>query len=119
MRLNVQAVVLSALADAFPDILVRGTVPKDRPNPFICARREGGARRSDGHTDSAGIGVDCWAATEAEAAAIASRMSDVMMSLEYAPGIASVTEEAFRSDPDPADASPRWYGSYTLITYRI
>lgn len=118
MRLNTQAVVRAALAGALTDATVRVTVPNPRPDKFVLVRREGG-RRLDLHRDNVGIGVDCWADTEANAAELASRMSDAMFALEHVDGIASVTEESFRSDPDPVDASPRWYGSYTLITYRI
>lgn len=117
MRMNVQAVVRAYLADALPDASVRVVVPNPRPERFVLVRREGGAR-IDRHRDNAGIGVDCWAKTEAEAADLASRMSDAMSALEYSDGIASVEEEAFRSDPDPVDSSPRWYGSYTLTTYQ-
>lgn len=117
MRLNAQAAVRAHLSKALPDAKVGVTVPRPRPEAFVLVRREGGARL-DAHRDSAGIGVECWHSTEAEAADLASRMSDAMLALEREPGFASASEEAFYSDPDPEDASPRWYGSYTLITYQ-
>ena len=61
--------------------------------------------------------MTCWERTEAYA--LAERVEGDVYSLEREPGVASVAEEALRSDPDPEDASPRWYGSYTLITYEI
>ena len=118
MRLNAQAVARAFLAKALPDAKVGVTVPKPRPSLFVLVRREGGSML-DAYRDSVGIGVECWAPTEAEAANLAARMSHAMLALERQPGVASVVEEAFYSDPDPEDSNPRWYGSYTLITYEI
>lgn len=116
MRFGSQAFVRAFLASVLTDATVRTSVPNPRPEQFVLVTREGGGKL-DRYRDGPGIGVTCWAATEAKAANLASRMSDAMFSLEYQNGIASVDEEAFYSDPDPTDKNPRWYGSYTLITY--
>lgn len=118
MRLNSQAVVRDALAKALTDATVGVTVPRPRPKHFVLVRREGGSMQ-DAYRDKPGIGIFCWAPTEAGAANLASRVSQIMFSLEYTPGIASVVEEVFTSASDTEDSSPRWYGSYTLITYEI
>lgn len=117
MRFNAQASARAYLARELPDAKVGVTVPRPRPDAFVLVRREGGSML-DPYRDSAGIGVECWAPTEAKAFDLASRMSRAMLAMEREPGVAFVEEEAFYSDPDPEDASPRWYGSYTLITYQ-
>lgn len=116
MRYDAQGNVRAHLAAALPDATVRTRVPNPRPERFVLVRREGGGRL-DAHRDGPGIGVECWAPTEAEAYGLASRASDAMLALQYGPGVAAVEEEALYSDPDPEDGSPRWYGSYTLITF--
>lgn len=116
MRLNAQAAARACLARALPDAQVGAEVPGPRPERFVLVRREGGSR-IDAYRDAPGIGVTCWASTEAEACALAERASRAMLAMELERGVASVEEESLRSDPDPEDGSPRWYGSYTLITY--
>lgn len=117
MRLNAQALVRSALADALPDATVRVSVPNPRPPSFVLVRREGGSM-ADAYRDMPGIGVFCWAETEAKACDLASRASIAMLALEHVRGVARVDEEILLSSPDPEDKSPRWYGSYTLTTYQ-
>ena len=118
MRLNAQAVVRAHLAAELPEAEVGVKVPNPRPPAFVLVRREGGSMK-DAYRDGPGIGVTCWERTEAKAYALADRASRALFSLEREPGVASVAEEALRSDPDPEDGSPRWYGSYTLTTYEI
>lgn len=116
-RLNVQAEVRRMLESALPDVEVRVSVPDPRPPKLVVVRREGGAMENR-LVDRAGVGVDMWAPTEAEAAELAERVSDSMLSLGFADGFALVREEAMRSDPDMVAKSPRWYASYTLWTYK-
>lgn len=116
MRLNVQGDVRRRLAAALAPVTVRVSVPDPRPPTLVVVTREGGRRLND-LQDRAGIGVLCWAPTEAEAARLADRASDALRALPFAGGYDLVTEEALRSDPDPDAGTPRWYGSYTITTH--
>lgn len=115
-RMNVQARVRSALAAALPGVEVRVSVPDPRPEALVVVRREGG-RRENGLVDRAGVGVDVWARTEADASELAMRVSDAMLGLSFADGFARVEEESLRSDYDAFASSPRWYGSYTVWNF--
>lgn len=115
-RMNVQARVRSALAAALPGVEVRVSVPDPRPPTLVVVRREGG-RRENGLVDRAGVGVDVWARTEADASELAMRVSDAMLGLSFADGFARVEEESLRSDYDAFASSPRWYGSYTVLNF--
>lgn len=117
-RMDVQGEVRRRLADALPGVEVRTSVPAERPATLVVVRREGGARR-DALIDRPGVGIDCWAPTEAEAYALCSRVSDAMASLPFSAGFARVDEETMRSDYDVAAKSPRWYASYTLQTFEV
>lgn len=116
MRLNVQADVRRRLAEALAPVEVHTTVPAKRPPTLVVVTREGG-HRLNRLLDRAGMGVLCWAPTEAEAATLADRASDAMRSLPFAGGYDLVEEETLRSDPDPDTKGPRWYGSYTITTH--
>jgi len=115
-RMEVQAAVRAALAEALPGTEVRASVPDPRPAELVVVRREGGAQR-DPLVDSPGVGVECWAPTEAGAAALAMRASAAILSLPFSAGFADVREEACRSDYDALRRSPRWYMSYTMKTF--
>lgn len=115
MRIEAQAFVRTYLAGKLTAD-VRATVPNPRPSPFVYVKREGGGRL-DRHRDRPGIGIFCWAETEAKAASLAMEVSEAMQGLELEKGVAKVTEEIIYSAPDPEDKTPRWYGSYTLTTY--
>lgn len=114
-RLDVQA-DLRARLEAALGVEVMTHVPAPRPATLVVVRREGGARRNR-LIDAPGVGIDCWAPTEAEAASLADRASDVMASLEFADGYDVVREETVRSHPDVLTGSPRWYLSYSLATH--
>lgn len=116
MRLNVQADVRERLEKALAPIPVKVNVPENRPPTLVVVFREGG-RRLNSLQDRAGIGVNCWAPTEAEASELADRISDVILHLPFEAGYDLVREESLRSDPDPNAKVPRWYGSYTITTH--
>lgn len=116
-RMDAQAEVRRRLAAALPDVEVRVTVPDPRPARLVVVRREGGPLENR-LIDRPGIGVQCWAPTEAEASALAARVSDAMLSLPFSAGFATVEETVMRSDPDMRSGSPRWYASYTLRTFK-
>lgn len=101
------------------DVPVASSRPNPSPELAITVRREGGGAL-DSHRDAPGIGVYIWAPTEAKAAALAKRISREMLRLPGSKhGVAKTVEEALYSAPDPESKEPRWYGSYTLITYQI
>ena len=114
--LNVQADIRSRLAAALSPVEVRASVPADRPPSLVVVTREGGGR-DNALIDSPGVGVYCWAPTEAEAAELSDRAAEVVESLPFSAGYARVEKESHRSDADPDTKSPRWYLSYTLKTF--
>lgn len=116
-RPNVQADVRSRLQDALTGATVRVSVPDPMPLPLVVVRREGGAM-ADVLNDRAGIGVDVWARTEAEAADLAMRASAAVMALPLAAGYSRKAEETLRSDYDTDRDLPHWYGSYTINCYK-
>lgn len=116
-RMDAQAEVRRLLAAALPDVEVRATVPDPRPATLVVVRREGGPLENR-LIDRPGIGVQSWAPTEAEASALAMRVSEAMLSLPFEAGFARVDEDVMRSDPDMRSGSPRWYASYTLRTFK-
>jgi hypothetical protein len=113
----VQADVRERLADALTGVEVRVSVPDPMPLPFVLVRREGGAR-ADVLNDRAGIGVDVWAETEAEASSLAMRVSDEIMALPLSAGYSHTAEEVLKSEYDPDRNAPHWYGSYTINCYK-
>lgn len=116
-RLNVQADVRSRLEGALQGATVRVSVPDPVPLPLVVVRREGG-RMADQLNDHAGIGVDVWARTEAEAADLAMAASEAILTLPLADGYSRKYEETLRSDYDTDRDLPHWYGSYTINCYR-
>ena len=113
MSLNAQAAVRGYLARAL-GVPVCVSVPNPRPEKCVTVRREGGHIQGDKPRDKPGIGV--YAATEAQAADLASEVSALMLEAHRLDGVADVQEEAFYSSPDLESDTPRWYGSYTLTT---
>ena len=115
-RRDVQGQVREAIATVLPGVEVRVSVPDPRPPTLVVVRREGGYAEN-ALVDRAGIGVQCWAPTEAGAWDLARRCAEAMLRLRFADGFCSVTEESLRSDYDTVRGSPRWYGSYTVRAY--
>jgi hypothetical protein len=115
-RLNTQAAVRKAVAAAVPDVMVRTSVPADRPAELVVVQRSGGAMQ-DPLIDAVGISVDVWAPTEAKAYALMEKVSEAINGLVFADGFALVNEESMRSDYDVLAGSPRWFASYTIRTY--
>lgn len=116
MRLNVQADVRERLAESLAPIPVRVSVPNPRPATLVVVVREGG-HRLNRLQDRAGLAVYTWAETEADASALADRISGLLFKLPFSAGYDLVEEESLKSDPDPDTGTPRWYGSYTLTTH--
>lgn len=116
MALNIQADLRSRLADALSPVEVRISVPEDRPKDLVVVRREGGREIND-HLDSPGIGIWCWSSTEEKAYELAEKVSQFMRLLPFDGGYSSVSQEAMYSAPDPETETPRWYLSYSFITF--
>ena len=114
--LNVQADLRRRLAAALDPVQVRVSVPADRPRELVTVRREGG-RQVSALQDGPGVGIFCWAETEARAYAIAERVAAAISALAFADGYEVKRMDVMRSSPDPDDDSPRWYLSYTFTTH--
>lgn len=116
MALNVQADLIRRLGEAMPGTPVLPKVPTARPRAFVTVTREGG-RRINGVIDQPGIGIYCWAASEAEACAMADVVADAVEAMPFLGGYALKEMESMRSDMDIPTKKPRWYISYTFRTF--
>lgn len=115
--LNVQADLRKRLEDALDGVMVRVAVPADRPTQLVVIRRDGGKADPYSMLDRPGVGIECWAETEAKACALAEQVAHVMDRLPFTGGYAHIEQEACYSDYDLTAKSPRWYLSYTLTTF--
>ena len=114
--LEAQSDLRKRLAAALAPTEVRVSVPNPRPAELVAVWREGG-RRLNRLQDAPGIGVYCWAPTEARAAERAAAVADYMQTLGFSDGYEVVAMEAMYSDPDPDTKTPRWYISYSLVVH--
>lgn len=115
--LDVQGDLRRRLADALAPVPVRVRVPAERPAELVTVTREGGARENP-LIDRPGVGIYCWAASEARAFEIADAAADAMAALPFEGGYANAEQLSMYSDPDPDSRSPRWYMSYALDTFK-
>jgi hypothetical protein len=118
MALNVQGDLRRRMAEKFTDVKVSVTVPFDRPEKLIVVMRLGGHRRDD-LVDAPVVGIYCYAPTEQEAWKLSNDVADFMARLQFAQGYITVENEAMYSDRDENTNSPRWYLSYSLLTYVV
>ena len=122
-RFNVEGYVRSHLAfSLYGRAEVRVSVPDPRPRNLVVVERSGGSA-DRALLDRPGVHLLVWAPTKAEAFELAEACADAMAALRsdahFAAGVADVSEESFRYDPDPETGdSPRYFLSYTLTTYR-
>lgn len=116
MVLDVQADLRRRLAEYLAPISVNVRVPKDRPSEFVVVTREGGSEINE-LLDGPGVAIWCWADTEERASQIAHSVDRFMHSLKFSDGYTTVLRESMRSSPDIFTDTPRWYISYSLITY--
>lgn len=114
--LDIQTDLRARLARAFPDAVVKRFVPEKIPERLITLRREGGRRQND-LIDAPGVGIYVWAQSELETSQLADKVADILATLEFSEGYATITQEAMYSTPDPDTEHPRWYLSYTIQTY--
>lgn len=114
--LDIQSDLRERLAQAFPDFVVKRFVPEKIPERLMTLHREGGRRQND-LVDAPGVGIYVWAPTELETSEYAEKIADLMTSLAFSEGYATVDMETMYSSPDPDTDHPRWYLSYTIQTY--
>lgn len=115
--LDIQTDLVSRLARAFPQAVVKRFVPEKLPELLITVRREGG-HRQNGLVDAPGVGIEVWGPSEVDASGTADEVADFLATLEFSEGYASIVQEAMYSSPDPDTDHPRWYLSYTFQTYQ-
>ena len=114
--MDIQGDLIARLGAALGGTPVAANVPADRPEEFVTVSREGG-RRVNGVIDQPGVGIYCWAASEAGACALASKVADAVDSMPFTGGYASARMESMQSDMDLKTRTPRWYLSYTFRTF--
>ena len=123
-RLNVQAYVRSYLDGALDGVTVAVRIPDPRPERLVVVQRSGGSKL-DRLRDRPGVHLLIYGGSEWDTSELAGEVSDLMDDLNrsddaFTDGIDLVTEESMRSDEDTETEppTPRWFGSYTLITNR-
>lgn len=123
-RLNVEAFVATYLRGELDGVEVRARVPDPRPERLVIVSRGGGGRM-DRLRDRPGVHLMIYGGSEWETSRLAEEVGDAMEALNrsdqaFLAGIDRVDEESLRSDPDTQTSpdTPRWFGSYTLITHR-
>jgi hypothetical protein len=95
------------------DATVGGRVPRDRPTRFVLVRRIGGPWRRP-MIDTPSIGVEAWAATQAQAHDLAQQVRSLVWSLQggILNGVAIYRVEEFAGPawlPDPTSGGdPRY-----------
>jgi hypothetical protein len=92
-------------------VTVSTTVPNPRPARFVTVRRDGGGRVDLMH-EAPRLGVNVWAATEADATDLASLVEGLLLAVRAVDGIAAVSS---LSGPSPvADEQPRRYLTFEI-----
>ena len=109
------ATELAARGNSAP---VRSRVPNPRPAPFVLVRRLGGPRR-DLVTDSPMIGVECWAASEADAHDLAQLCRALVFAMrgttQSGVAVYGVDEVGGLANlPDPLSDHPRYIFTTTI-----
>lgn len=115
-RLNTIAELRKILTESL-NVGVYVNAPQDPPTTYVLIRREGGAKENY-LVDRVGVGITCYAESEQKAFELADSVSGVMSTIHKHRGFISASEEVLRSDYDLIFKRPRWYGSYTLRTYK-
>ena len=113
---DVTALVVDHL-DAGLSVPVRTRVPDPRPDAWVRVQRVGGV--ASGPIDTARVLVECWAAQEADAAALAATTRDLMRRM---PGtvagyrVARVTEAGGPAlIADPLTGTPRYWSTFEVV----
>lgn len=100
------ALLIAYLKRKFPGTPVSNRVPEDRPRRFITVERTGGQRT---HLwDSPMFAVQAWAATEAEASALADEVAVAVLDWQRESIIAYSDVRSVYAFPDPDARVPRF-----------
>ena len=100
------ATLIAYLTQKFPGTSVSNRVPENRPHRFITVERTGGQRT---HLwDSPMFAVQAWAATEAEASALADEVADAILDWQLDPIVAYSDVRSVYAFPDPDSRVPRF-----------
>lgn len=100
------AALIAYLKRKFPGTPVSNRVPESRPSKLITVERTGGQRT---HLwDSPMFAVQAWAATEAEASALADDVADAILAWQLDPIVAYSDVRSVYAFPDPDARVPRF-----------
>lgn len=100
------AALIAYLTQRFPGTSVSNRVPETRPQRFITVERTGGQRT---HLwDSPMFAVQAWAATEAEASALADEVANAILDWQLDPIVAYSDVRSVYAFPDPDSRVPRF-----------
>lgn len=107
------AELIAYLAGKFPGMSVSSRVPETRPARFITVERTGGQRT---HLwDSPMFAVQAWAATEAEASALADEVAVAILDWQLTPVVAYSDVRSVYAFPDPDARVPRFQLTVSAI----
>ena len=100
------ALLIAYLKRKFPDVRVSNRVPESRPSKFVTVERTGGQRT---HLwDSPMFAVQAWAATEAEASALADEVAVAILNWQRESIVAYTDVRSVYAFPDPDARVPRF-----------
>lgn len=107
------AALIAYLARRFPGTSVSNRVPEDRPRRFITVERTGGQRT---HLwDYPMFAVQAWAATEAEASALADEVAVAILDWQREAFVAYSDVRSVYAFPDPDARVPRFQLTVSAI----
>ena len=107
------AALIAYLARKFPGTSVSNRVPETRPARFITVERTGGQRT---HLwDSPMFAVQAWAATEAEASALADEVAAAILDWQRESIVAYSDVRSVYAFPDPDARVPRFQLTVSAI----
>lgn len=107
------AALIAYLARSFPGTSVSNRVPEDRPRRFITVERTGGQRT---HLwDYPMFAVQAWAATEAEASALADEVAVAILDWQREAFVAYSDVRSVYAFPDPDARVPRFQLTVSAI----
>lgn len=107
------AALIAYLARRFPGTAVSNRVPARRPERFITVERTGGQRT---HLwDSPMFAVQAWAASEAEASALADEVAVAILDWQREAFVAYADVRSVYAFPDPDSRVPRFQLTVSAI----
>ena len=107
------AALIAYLARRFPGTSVSNRVPEDRPRRFITVERTGGQRT---HLwDYPMFAVQAWAATEAQASALADEVAVAILDWQREAFVAYSGVRSVYAFPDPDARVPRFQLTVSAI----